>query len=58
MCLHTALTFSFRAGTYSFMENMRTGTVYVDKISGSTDLNITLMVSGCKLSRVENLMVK
>ena len=36
------------------MENLETGTVYVDKINGSTDLNITLMVSGCKLSRVFN----
>ena len=58
MCIHTALIFSFRAGAYSFMENIGTGTVYVDKISGSTDLDITLRVSGCKLNRVENLMVQ
>ena len=58
MCLHAALIFSFRAGTYSFMENIGTGTVYVDKISGSTDVVITLRVSGGKLSRVENLMVQ
>ena len=58
MCLHTAPTFSFHDGVYSFMENIGTGTVYVDKINGSTDLNITLMVSGGKLSRVENLMVQ
>ena len=58
MCLHTALIFSFRVSAYSFMENIGTGTVYVDKISGSTDLDITLRVSGCKLNRVENLMVQ
>ena len=57
MCLHTALIFSFRAGAYSFMENIGTGTVYVDKIGVST-VNITLRVSGGKLSRVENLMVQ
>ena len=54
MCLHTALIFSFRAGAYSFMENIGTGTVYVDKINGSTGVNVTLRVFGCKLSRVFN----
>ena len=58
MCLHTALIFSFRAGAYSFMENIGTGTVYVDKINGSTGVNITLRVFGCKLSRVFNGTVK
>ena len=58
MCLYTAIVFSFHASAYSFMENIGTGTVYVDKINGSTDLNITLMVSGSKLSRVENLIVQ
>ena len=57
MSLHTDLTFSFRAGAYSFMENIGTGTVYVDKIGDST-IDITLRVSGCKLNRVENLMVQ
>ena len=38
------------------MENIGTGSVYVDKIGVST-VDITLMVSGCKLSRVENIMV-
>ena len=36
------------------MESIGTGTIYVDKISGSTDLDITLQVSGSKLSRVLN----
>ena len=58
MCFHTDLTFSFRASAYSFLENIGTVTVYVDKISGSTDVDITLRVSGCKLSRVENLMIQ
>ena len=58
MCLHTAPTFSFCAGAYSFMENIGIATVSVDKISGSTDVDITLRVSGGKLSRVENLMIQ
>ena len=58
MCIHIALIFSFRAGAYSFMENIGTGTVYVDKISGSTDIDITLRVSGCKLSREFNGVVE
>ena len=51
MFLHAALIFSLRAGAYSFMENIGTGTVYVDKISGSADVDISLRVSGGKLSR-------
>ena len=54
MCLYTALTFSFRASAYSFMENIGTGTVYVDKINGSTGVDITLRVFGCKLDGVFN----
>ena len=31
---------------------MGTGTVFLEKTSGSTDLDITLKVTGCMLSRV------
>ena len=48
------VTFSFTEPEYSFVEDVNTATIYVEKINGSIDQAITLTVSGCKLSKVSS----
>ena len=43
-----SVTFSFHESVHNFVESLETATIYVNKINGSTDPAITLLVYGRK----------